>query len=60
MANNKLQLHRSITVIIAVHDFQRFSYRSFVSAFESIFISKLDETVKCNFQNTMVIRPPWL
>ena len=39
-------------LIIVVHNFQRFSDRSFVSAFELIFILKLDWTVKCNFQNT--------
>ena len=49
MTNSKLQSQRSIT---AVCNFQRFSYRSFVSAFELIFILKLDWTVKCNFQNT--------
>ena len=40
MANNKLQPHRSI--IIAARNFQRFSDRSFVSAFELISILKLD------------------
>ena len=44
MANNKLQPHRSI---IAVRNFQGFSDRIFVSAFELIFILKLDLTVKC-------------
>ena len=39
-----------------VRNFQRFSNRSFVSAFELIFILKLDYTVKCIFQNTK--RPP--
>ena len=41
MANNKLQLHKSIN-LIAVRNFQRFSERRFVSAFELIFILKLD------------------
>ena len=39
-------------LIIADHNFQRFSDRSFVSAFELVFILKLDYTVKRNFQNT--------
>ena len=39
-------------LIIAVRSFQRFFDRSFVSAFEPIFILKLDETVKCTYQNT--------
>ena len=43
-------------LIIAVHNFQRFSDRSFVSAFELIFVLKLHWTVKRNFQNTK--RPP--
>ena len=41
-ANNKLQPQSSTTVIIAVRNFQRFSDRSFVSAFELIFILKLE------------------
>ena len=41
-------------LIIAVHNFQSFSDRSFVSAFELIL--ELYKTVKCNFQNTK--RPP--
>ena len=52
MGNNKLQP----LLIIVVRNFQRFSDRSFVSAFELISILKLDWTVKCNFQNTK--RPP--
>ena len=40
MANNKLQLVGLL--IIADHNFQRFSDRSFVSAFELIFMLKLD------------------
>ena len=55
MANNKLEPRRSIDYI-AVCNFQKFFHRSFVSAFEIIFILKLDKTVKCNFQNTK--RPP--
>ena len=43
-------------LIIAVHNFQRFSDRSFGCAFELIFILKLDQTVKRNLQNTK--RPP--
>ena len=45
MANNKLQSECSLIgiLIIAVRNFQRFSDRSFVSAFEAIFISKLLE-----------------
>ena len=49
MANNQLQPHRSI--IIAVRNFQRFFGRSFVSAFEPIFILKLVYTVKCNLKH---------
>ena len=44
---------------MGVHNFQRFSDRSFFSefgAFERIFILKLDYTVKYNFQYTE--RPP--
>ena len=51
MKNNKLQPHRSIDYI-AVRNFQTVSDRSFVSAFELIFILKLDWTVKRNFRNT--------
>ena len=40
MANNKLQFMGLL--IIAVHNFQRFSDRSFVSVFELGFILKLD------------------
>ena len=40
MANNKLQPYRSINY--RGLQFQRFSDRSFVSAFEAIFILKLD------------------
>ena len=47
MANNKLEPHRSINYI-AVCNFQKFFDRSFVGAFELIFILKLDWTVKCN------------
>ena len=39
-------------LIIAVLNFLRFSDRSFVSAFEPIFILKLDWTVKRYLQNT--------
>ena len=39
-----LQPHRSINLIIAVRNFQRFSYHSFVSAFEPVFILKLGYT----------------
>ena len=41
MANNNLQPRRFINNIIAVRNFQRFSDRSFVSAFELISILKL-------------------
>ena len=54
MENNKLQPLRSI--IMAVRNFQRFSDLCFVGAFEFIFILKLAQTVKYNFQNTK--RPP--
>ena len=43
-------------LIIAIHNFQSFSDRGFVSAFQRIFMLKLDYTVKCDFQNTK--RPP--
>ena len=39
-------------LIIAVCNFQRFFYGSFVSAFELIFILKLDQTVKCRARST--------
>ena len=42
MENNKRQPHTVGLLIIAVRNFQRFSHRSFVSAFEPIFILKLD------------------
>ena len=38
-------------LVIAVRNFRRFSDRSFVHAFELIFILKLDDTIKCNLQN---------
>ena len=42
MANNKLHSHPVGLLIIAVRNFQKFSDRSFVTAFELIFILKLD------------------
>ena len=45
-----------VNVIIAVSNFQTFSYCSFFSAYEPIFILKSDYTVKCNLQNAK--RPP--
>ena len=56
MANNKQQPQTVGLLIIAVRNFQRFWDRSFVSAFELIFILKLDYTVKNNSKNTK--RPP--
>ena len=51
----KFKLFNSLEInglIIAVRNFQTFSDCSFVSAYEPIFTLKLDQTVKCNFQNT--------
>ena len=41
MTNNKLQPHIGL-LIIAVRNFQRFSNRSFISAYELVFALKLD------------------
>ena len=42
VANNKLRSLIGLLIIIAVRNFQRFSDRSFISAYELIFVLKLD------------------